>query len=84
MGKLHKDIAMFMVKCIEEESITEQKIIKVMTNEKRGSNIIKVTRSAIMNIFRKKSFLFKSFVIIELSYNFTINLFTTAENCMEK
>ena len=36
MGKLHKDIAMFMVKCIEEESITEQKIIKVLTNENRG------------------------------------------------
>ena len=67
MGKLHKDIAMFMVKCIEEESITEQKIIKVLTNENRGSNIFKVTRSAIMNFFRKKKcFLFKSFVKTEL------------------
>ena len=37
-----------------------------------------------MNIFRKKkkSF-FKSFVKIELSYVSTINLFITAENCME-
>ena len=40
---------------------------------------IKVTNSAIMNIFRKKYFLFKSFVKIELNYAFIINLFTTAE-----
>ena len=33
-----------------------------------------------MNIFReKKYFLFKSFVKVELSYVFTINLFTIAE-----
>ena len=36
-----------------------------------------------MNIFRKKYFLFKSFVKIELSYVFTINMYSTAENCME-
>ena len=36
-----------------------------------------------MNIFEKKSFLFKSFVKIELSYVFTINMFSTAENCIE-
>ena len=29
MGKLHKDIAMFMVKCVEEENNSDQKIIKV-------------------------------------------------------
>ena len=29
-------------------------------------------------------FLFKSFVKVELSYVFTINLFTIAENCAEK
>ena len=29
MGKLHKDVAMFMVKCVEDESSSEQKIIKV-------------------------------------------------------
>ena len=29
-------------------------------------------------------FLFKSFVKVELSYDFTINLFTIAENCTEK
>ena len=29
MGKLHKDIAMFMVKCVEDESNSDQKIIKV-------------------------------------------------------
>ena len=32
-----------------------------------------------MNIFRKKYFLFKLFVKVELSYVFTINLFTIAE-----
>ena len=38
-----------------------------------------------MNIFRKKKyFLFKSFVKIELSYIFTINMVSTAENCKEK
>ena len=45
---------------------------------------IKETRSVTMKIFRKKNFLFKSFVKIELSYVFTINMFSTAENCMEK
>ena len=35
-----------------------------------------------MNIFRF-FFLFKSFVKVELSYVFTINLFTIAENCTE-
>ena len=39
-----------------------------------------------MNIFRKKKLfkLFKSFVKIELSYVFTINLFSIAENCVEQ
>ena len=38
-----------------------------------------------MNIFRKKkSFHFKSFVKIELSYVLIVNMFRTAENCMEK
>ena len=36
-----------------------------------------------MNIFRKKN-IFKSFVKIEFSYVFTINMFSTSENCMEK
>ena len=45
---------------------------------------IKETRSVTMNIFRKKQInLFKSFVKIELSYVFTINMFSTAESCME-
>ena len=37
-----------------------------------------------MKIFRKKYFLFKSFVKIELSYIFTIHMVCTAENCKEK
>ena len=43
-----------------------------------------LARSVTMNIFRKNSFTFISFVKIELSYVFTINLFSTAENCTEK
>ena len=45
---------------------------------------IKETKSVTMSIFEKNSFLFKSFVKIELSYVFTINMFSTAENCIEK
>ena len=46
---------------------------------------VKETRSVTMNIFRKKYFLFKSFVKIESSYIFTINMVSTAaENCKEK
>ena len=45
---------------------------------------IKAAYSVTMNIFRKKKFLFKSFVKVELSYVVTINLISTAENCMEK
>ena len=46
---------------------------------------VKETRSVTMNILRKKSIsFFKSFVKIELSYVFTINMFSTAESCMEQ
>ena len=38
----------------------------------------KETKSATMNIFRKKKILFKSFVKVGLSYVFTINLCTIA------
>ena len=45
----------------------------------------KEAKSVTLNIFRKKkTFLFKSFVKTELSYVFIINMFGTAENCMEK
>ena len=37
-----------------------------------------------MNIFRFFLFSFKSFLKVELSYVFTINLFTVAENGTEK
>ena len=33
---------------------------------------------------KKKSFLFISFVKVELSYVFKIKMLSTAENCMEK
>ena len=45
---------------------------------------IKETRSVTMKIFRKFFFSFKSYVKVELSYVFTIHMFSTAENCMEK
>ena len=46
---------------------------------------VKEAKSATMNIFRIFFYLlFKSFVKVELSYGFTINLFTIAENCPEK
>ena len=48
------------------------------------NNILKETRSVAVNIFRKFSSLFKSFVKIEFSFVFTINMFSAAENCMEK
>ena len=42
--------------------------------------LLKEAKSVTLNIFRKNnSFLFKSFVKIELSYVFTINIFSTAE-----
>ena len=41
--------------------------------------LFKETKSATMNIFRFFYFLFKSFVKVELSYVFKINLFTRAE-----
>ena len=45
---------------------------------------LKEIRSVTKKIFRKKYFLFKSFVKVELCYVFTINMFSTAENCKEK
>ena len=46
--------------------------------------LLKETKPATMNIFPFFYFLFKSFVKVELSFVFTINLFTIAENCTEK
>ena len=45
---------------------------------------VKAAYSVTMNIFENISFLFKKFVKVELSYVFTIKMFSTAENCMEK
>ena len=46
--------------------------------------VLKAAYSVTMNIFEKNSFLIKSFVKVELSYVFTIKMFSTAEKCMEK
>ena len=43
----------------------------------------KETKSSTMNIFDFFKKKFKSFVKVELSYVFTVNLFTIAENCTE-
>ena len=54
-------------------------------SNRNNGDFLKETKSATMNIFRTFFyFLFKSFVKVELSYVFTINLFTLAENCTEK
>ena len=47
-------------------------------------NKLKAAYSVTMDIFEKFYFLFKSFVKVELSFVFTIKMFSTAENCMEK
>ena len=47
-----------------------------------GTHNIKAAYSVTMNILFY--FLFKAFVKVELSYVFTIKMFSTAENCMEK
>ena len=45
--------------------------------------MFKETKSAIMIFLIFFYYRFKSFVKVELSYVFTINLFTIAENCTE-
>ena len=45
---------------------------------------VKAAYSVTINIFRKIYFLFKSFIKVQLSYVFTIKMFSTAENCMQK
>ena len=45
---------------------------------------VKAAYSVTMDIFRKTYILFKSFVKVELSFVFTVKMFSTAKNCMEK
>ena len=52
-------------------------------NSKATSSSLKETRSETMNIFLK-IFIFKTFVKVELSYVFTLNMLNTADNCMIK
>ena len=58
--------------------------IKLLEVRRFLVNAAEAAYSVTMDIFRKKYFLFKSFVKVELSYVFTIKMFSTAENCMEK
>ena len=64
-------------------------LIRTCVLDSRETNIYcgplaKEAKSATMYIFWEKKILFKSFVKVELSYVFTINLFTIAGNCTEK
>ena len=54
-----------------------------MTSCPMLSHVFKRLSLQLRTFFEKFFFLFKSFVKAELSYFFTINLFTLAENCME-
>ena len=71
-----------MKPCLVSEG--SDKILKCCLMQMFGGALFKETKSATMNIFRVFFFLFKSFVKVELSYVFTIKLFTIAENCTEK
>ena len=62
----------------------ESELVLKFYNLEASCYPVKAAYSVTMNIFRKKYFLFKSFVNVELSYVFTIKMFSTAENCMEK
>ena len=75
---VHKKIRVTSLLCIFE-TITPTKYPYI-----NCTTYFKETKSATMKIFDFFYFLFKSFVKVELSYVFTINPFTIAENCTEK
>ena len=78
-----KGVAILLIKVLYElPSIAGKKSSLTCGNYLYG--IFKAAYSVTMNIFRKKKILLKSFVKVELSYVATINLISTAENCMEK
>ena len=84
-------VADFFLFCYERDFMlslsdnNQTDIIEAFNSTSRYlDELLKRTRSVTMNIFRFFSFLSKSFVKIELSYVFTIHMFSTAENCMEK
>ena len=62
----------------EEEDNGKQEAWKYSVSKRKYlfDDRLKETKSATMDIFRNFYFLFKSFVKVELSYVFTINLFT--------
>ena len=69
------------------DCVPHKRLVKKLEGYGRKGSLLlllKETRSVAMNIFQKKYFLFKSFVKIELSYVFTINMFSTAESCMQQ
>ena len=68
---------------LNEESYNKT-VIDFNFGRHKDVSTLKETKSVTLNIFRKKSFLLKSFVKVELSYVFTVKMLSTAENCMEK
>ena len=59
--------------------------LKYEFNEKYQLMLLKLHTLYLLTFFENFYFLFKSFVKVVLSYNlFTIKMFSTAENCMEK
>ena len=75
---------MYKLKKIVGSKNFSAQFIKIITHYKNNGYNIKAAYSVTMNIFQKFYFLFKSFVKVELSYVFTIKMFSTAENCIEK
>ena len=78
-----------MIKVISRDRIFDPILTQIMDSFVAHNLILqhfmfKEAKSVTMNTFRKKKILFKSFVKIELNYVFTINMFSTAENYMEK
>ena len=73
--KRHHIPSIFWICCCTHNKLCHLMVIYTMFKE---------TKSATMNIFLIFYLLFKSFVKVDLSYAFTINMFTIAENCTEK
>ena len=88
--KLEKKYIFLIRRSISNRTLLSENLLSIFTDyefikiTKIHAGSFKAAYSVTMNIFRKKKFLLKSFVKVELSYVVTINLNSTAENCMEK
>ena len=73
MSAMRTDISLYIFKDFSGVIFSVHFILQITDYQLKAAN------SVTMNIF-----LFKSFVKVELSYVITIEMFSTAENCMEK